>query len=214
MKTLLSLLLIFCHTFKTTPVLGAVPASEKSVTRTVVESIVRITGNIPDGREGYVCTGFSIAPRKFLTAAHCVHSLEIEISETQAVETHLEVDGISAIAAKIDEINDLAIVLADEIKPSLVIREETLTVLEQVDALGYGEGYPFPTFTHHLVLALNFIIDESIAPGTIFQNPFIGGMSGGPVYDSVGQVVGIVQRSGSFTGYGVDSATILHFLAP
>ena len=41
---------------------------------------------------------------------------------------------------------------------------------------------------------------------------FIGGMSGGPVFDINGDVVGVVQRGTEQIGYGVNTATLLEFL--
>lgn len=176
----------------------------KTAHATVRDSLVRVTGDlIEDGEKfGYVCTGFVIAPRKVLTAAHCIQE------DTPVVK----VDGIAGLTIAIDEDLDLAVVLADTEKPALSFRGTPLVWMEHVFAAGYGMGLDQPLFTEHDVMLFDNTLNGDAVPGTIFLHPFIGGMSGGPVFDANGLVVGIVQRGTVFIGYGVTVRTILGFL--
>jgi S1-C subfamily serine protease len=49
-------------------------------------------------------------------------------------------------------------------------------------------------------------------PGIVVQGGYIPGMSGGPVIDKDGQVVGIIQQSDQNIGYGVGVDRISEFL--
>ncbi len=149
----------------------------------------------------YGCSAFSIAPRKYLTADHCIGD-------------DMTLDGVTAVAVQEDAKTDLAVILVDDVKPSLVIRQTSLTVLEPVTGLGYGYSWDGPTPTENKVYFLHFSPAKGIYPGIWFSGYFILGMSGGPVIDRDGQVVAVVQRtSGDGTMcYGVDAATIQRFL--
>jgi hypothetical protein len=147
----------------------------------------------------YGCSAFSIAPRKFLTAAHCMGD-------------NMVVDGHKAFMVAQDVNADLAIIVSDYEKPALEMRTLPLALQEETVSLGYGYSWKYPTILHHLVMITNYSPYMEIMPGTWFSTAFIGGMSGGPVVDLHGQIVGVVQRGDYQVGYGVDSATIFKFL--
>lgn len=152
----------------------------------------------------YGCTAFSIAPRKLMTAAHCVPSNMVSLSA----------DRVRVYPIKIDVAKDLAILLWDKELPALSFRDSPLVRYEAVTALGYGYSFAHPTVTFHQVIMLNYSPDpDEIWPGTWYMGGFIGGMSGGPVIDKDGFVVGVVQRGSAQMGYGVSVATIREFLA-
>lgn len=177
----------------------------------VRNSVVHLTRTV-DGIGTFTCTGFAIAPRKYMTAAHCVAPIETMFG--QVLDAPLKVDGKDALILKADFYQDLAVVIADVVKPSVRLREKGANWLERVWAMGYGNGFSKPLVTEHKVQILGYQFDgmPDVAPGTIYMGEFIGGMSGGPVYDGNGAVVGIVQRGGSGIGYGVTVKEIQKFL--
>lgn len=172
----------------------------------VLLSVVHITGTVGDEEYGdhqFGCSAFSIAPRKLLTAAHCVPE----------GYKNLRANGTLVYPIKIDTDRDLALLLWDKEIPNLVFRLDQLERYEQTLALGYGYSMAHPTVTAHYVMMLNYSPDlENIWPGNWYMNGFIGGMSGGPIVDQEGHVVGVVQRGSSNIGYGVDTYTIHDFL--
>ncbi len=184
-----------------------------------LQSVVHIVG-IPAGRpvvantdgvqvwwemqEGeiatYGCSAFSIDVRKFVTAAHCIGE-------------SMKVDGHPAFVIAQDKQLDLALLVADYVRPALMVRNTPLQREEHTIGLGYGFSWLYPTITHHQVMILDFSPWPEVMPGVWYSGAFIGGMSGGPVIDGDGVVVGVVQRGSDVVGYGVNAATLLAFLA-
>ena len=201
----LTLILLFLltgcalHSPKIQPITAPV-----SAVQIVRGSVARLTLETSGGT--YTCTAWSLAPRKFVTAAHCTDALEMY------PDGRLMLDGRPAFILKEDDVTDLAILIADLVKPGLDIRTVVLDIGESVTAMGFGYGFTAPLLTRHTVQILNYTISPEIYPGTIFMGGFIGGMSGGPVFDINGDVVGVVQRGTEQIGYGVNTATLLEFL--
>ncbi len=207
MKRALAALLLFLAVACSHAAPLVTPTPPVNPTQLVMHSLVRISAISDDGMVGWSCTGWAIAPRKFMTAAHCT----LPLAEEHA---RLFADGRPALVIKEDEATDLAVVVVDLDRPALEIRITPLTVGEKVLSSGYAYGWMNPITFAHVVELLNFRIEEDIYPGMIVRDGFIGGMSGGPIYDVNGKVVGMVQRSTVQVGYGVEAATILAFLKP
>ncbi len=169
-------------------------------------SIVRITGEktfdtfFGEIHGTYVCSGFVIETHRILTAAHCVGE-------------HMTVDGHGAVLIKSDEYLDLAVYETDTPKPVLPFREAPVVRFEDVNGVGYGFGFEKVLVTFNRVLLPDYTPELDMAPGIWYSNGFIGGMSGGPVIDQDGFVVGMVQRSADEGAcYGVNVLTIHAFL--
>lgn len=179
------------------------PVGQSAMIKQALLSVGHVTGTKTDDEDNhfhYGCSAFAIEARKYLTAAHCIGD-------------DMKLDGIPARVVKQDDAKDLAVVLADDKRPVLTIRQRALEFLESAVGLGYGYSWAHPTVTYHKAVMFGFTPPNSgIFPGTWYQGGFIGGMSGGPIVDESGQVVGVVQRSNDVTGYGVDSETIMGFL--
>lgn len=174
-----------------------------TVTDRVSASVLRITGEAEDmfgGAVRYTCTGFAIAPKQVMTAAHCVG-------------THMQADGSNVLPIWADKYFDLA-VLADEklTKPALELREAPVDRFEALTAIGYGYGWTRLTVLQERVILVNYAVVGDAAKGLVVQGGYIGGMSGGPVVDADGKVVSVVQRGNAQIGYGVGTLLMRAFL--
>lgn len=180
-------------------------AAQVPLTSLVANSLVRVTGTGPSGRveDTWKCSGFTIATHRFLTAAHCLHKLESAL---------IKVDGVVAYLLAEDTYADLALLEADLDRIPLTLSDTPSKRGDQVMGAGFARGLFFPIFTTHAVEATWRSISNDAAPGTFYINPFLGGMSGGPVVDGRGYVVGMIQRSSPVLGYGVPGPTIIEFL--
>ena len=167
----------------------------------VKASIARITVQTIMG-EG-ACTAFAINQRMYLTADHCTPG---------KADWDFKIDGHKAFVIKADGITDLALVLTDIDKPTLSLREAPLVVDEDVKAMGYAYGFLQSVTIALKTQILEYTLEESIHPGTIFTPGVIGGMSGGPIFDHQGQIVGIVQRGSVMIAYGVSTKTLREFI--
>lgn len=207
---LLTAFTVACSLATVKPIIPKVQPAPLRIEEVVEKSIVRLTLHSESSMEWYICTAFSIDDRKFLTAAHCVIPMD---EEGQIIpDAQLRANGMPAFVLKLDTDLDLAVIVTDIVRPSLKLRDKELERFEDVHAVGYGEGFLKPLFTDQRVMLTNYKIAAGIAAGTVFMHPFIGGMSGGPVYDYDGLVVGIVQRASDSIGYGVPVSTIKYFL--
>lgn len=164
-------------------------------------SIVRITVQTAMG-EG-ACTGWAISARMYVTADHCTPG---------KAEWDYRIDGHKAFVLKADGVTDLALVMTDIDKPLLSLREAPLTVGEGVRAFGYAYGFLEPIVLSLQTQILDYTLEKGIYPGTIFTPGVIGGMSGGPIVDAQGRIVGIVQRGSVMIAYGVTNKTLREFI--
>ncbi len=167
------------------------------------QSVVRVQILDENGNKAGMSTGFVVAVHEIMTAAHCTDGASFLV------------DGWMATVARIDEVNDLAILHAQTPKPILPLRKKSGQRFERLSAIGYGNGLPELTVFEERVFLTNHrpIWDTSSAPGLLFQDFIWHGMSGGPIVDREGLVVSINQQSDNSSSYGVDVATIRSFLA-
>ena len=171
---------------------------QASTVRLSFESLNMRTGEMGEA----VCTAFSIKSNKgafyhnFLTAAHCS-------------DENMLIDKKPALSIYVNTSLDLMVVqVAAEnfYHPPLKPSTRQLVRGLEVGALGYGFGFTEPLFRagHISHPGYNGIEspwgkDQIIF---IFDGPYIGGMSGGPVFDQDGRVVSIIQMSNSLSGLG------------
>lgn len=164
---------------------------------TVTASIVRIEITHEDGKG--VCTGFVVAVDRVQTAAHCLGDV-------------MTADGEDATVVAIDPSLDLMLLKATTHKPALRFADKAPEVYSQVVGIGYAQGFTRVIALFAMVELHDYAPGEGIAPGLIVVGPWIHGMSGGPVVNLRGEVVGIVQRANDGLGYGVSAQVVRDFM--
>lgn len=174
-----------------------VPASAQdwaSVIKQTLKSVVYIE------TDGGSCTGFIIdADRKYvMTAAHCVGK-----------ETWL--DRVEGKLVSKETKRDLAVYQVKELdgdKPALKLAADDPEVGQEVVSLGYGMGLERPLARKAMVSDIKVEINGIDGAFIGLDSAFIGGQSGGPVVNSKGEVVMIVQRASGTMGIGVAASVM------
>jgi S1-C subfamily serine protease len=167
------------------------------VANRVGQSLVRLDGIAPDGSR-WICSAFSInkSKRFFLTAAHC-------FAPVMGVGPH------QAQAIYFNDRLDLMVVWVPGLeRTALSHRPHTAPRGLPVAALGFAEGWPaYSLRAGHIQLA-DILLTVQIGQTELTERfmlvdfAVIGGQSGGPVVDSQGRVVSVVQAGNSTTGLG------------
>lgn len=180
------------------PSFPTTPTGWPAVTHKVQASLVRVSTIPPEGEMPESCSGFVINSVKeyILTAEHCHQAMSL-----------FQVDKKAAWAVLDNEQYDLMVMRVEGLhKPALHPSQQVVEVGTPLAALGYAYG-----------LNTSLLLSGSAARPSIFipffpnltwlafDKPFIGGMSGGPIFDSQGDVVGIIQKSIRMEEGGGDS---------
>ena len=138
------------------------------------------------------CSGWVIDNKRDfgMTADHCVHS-------AWATKGLIIVDSFQAFEVEGSESLDYAVLYIQGIdRPELKPRFNPLEVGQEVGAYGWArESGLYSHFRVGVIAAVNAPVDGLKGRWTIFDQPGIGGMSGGPIVDINGQVVSMTQRS-------------------
>lgn len=178
----------------------AVDATETAAAK-VLQSIARIdiymTSADGMGQMRGACTAFSINEQKdlFMTAAHCVDE------GTYTVDKHI------AWLAYFNEEIDVAILVSPgaarvALKPSTIVLDHQ----QDIFATGYAFGFETPMVLAGKVASFGVLgVDEDF-PKQVFmvtRPGVIGGMSGGPLTDALGDVISVNQMTGSWNGTDV-----------
>lgn len=150
-------------------------------------SIVRVEAIDAEGHTN-TCTGFMVAPRQAITAAHCITS------------TDLKVDGQDATVIKRD---GLFVLLTAGDKPALKLARK-LKIQEEVTSFGFAW-----TDMHVLRRYVSGFKDGDFA----IDGPLAPGMSGGPTVNQAGDVVGLNQGSNTVVGVLCGAGEIQAFLS-
>ena len=152
------------------------------------------------------CTAFSINSDQglYMTAAHCVPGSYA--SEGEPADEP-RIDGQPLTVLYLSQELDLAIVQAKTKRPALAPRLTPLLVGNELGAYGYGYGGKAPLFRTATVSV--FLPDELGNEWMMFDSALIGGMSGGPIVDRDGRVVGINVKSDGLSGISLSIGQIL-----
>lgn len=142
-----------------------------------------------------VCTGFVTGFEEITTADHCYGS-------------DMRVDGMAAIEVGHDLEFDLMILKVPGLrKVPVLFNPIPVEVGKEIAAYGHAYGGSDMTLKTG-----NVGKHDRHNYEVTFDSTYIGGMSGAPVIDTGGMVVGIVQSSNSNLGLGADSEAILWFI--
>jgi len=138
------------------------------------------------------CSGV-LAEQGIYTAAHCVRGTSIRVGlRADHVNGRWDRAYITS-PADIDMDHDSALLRAPpEWRRRARLRSRPVEQGERVTAVGHPYGY---TYTHHRGYVSHASRDHSRAPRRFFtlDSGLLPGMSGGPVFDVEGYVVGIVS---------------------
>lgn len=171
----------------------------------VQESLVRLSYPTDDGG-AYVCSGFSIDEKAalYLTAYHCV---AYNNGEGDPVKS-FTVDDRPGHLVQYWKDADLAVVNGLTPKPALQYRNTPMLMGQEMAAIGYAYGLATTTLmTGNLASTYANWGKEGFWTTSAF--PFIGGMSGGPIFDMNGRVAGMVQKTDDVTGLSRPLLTII-----
>ena len=184
-RILVTLGLLFCLL---APSATVIAFGKPDIIKHTLASIVRVEFPL-EGRENGICTGFMVEPKHAITAAHCAPE-----------DAGFTVDGEDSFVVKRD--GQFVLVYAGN-KPTLKLARQ-VKLQETVTSFGFAWGDMF-VFNGRVAAfkGSDFAIDRPLAPG----------MSGGPVVNQAGGVVGLNQGTNAVIGILCGFEEIRHFLA-
>lgn len=190
-----SLLLIFPILMLLVP--AAASAQWKVAVEKLKDSVVFVESSTG------TCTAFVIDEPKnlVLTAAHCYDELPRMLVNGKPVTKV-----ISRETKK-----DLLVLQVEGLdRPALALAKDDPKTGDEIASNGFGYGLEDPLFkTHHVAFDKIYINQENIGgPLIVVDTSYVGGMSGGPLVNHMGEVVGIVQLGTPLVGFGVGAETI------
>lgn len=174
-------------------VLALAPVTIPKAVERPLRSIVALQARNAIG-EYSNCTGFVINAviGEVLTAAHCVEKILI-----------LTVDGRPSKVLRSDE--QFAVVTIEPMtKPALTLSPDKPRIGDRVAVTGFAWG--------DLLIHLGRGIAGYSKDDLVFDGPLIQGMSGGPVTNASGDVVGLVQASNEYISIACSAEEIRKFL--
>jgi S1-C subfamily serine protease len=156
------------------------------------------------------CSVFSVNPKNhgWMTAAHCIQDPETGVPYT---DTYF-IDGHTARIVEVDVEHDLALVQTpdwtDPVGLKLALRGPIQG--DTIEALGYAWGQARSFYFVGIVAQTEFNLFGFF--GSMAGMPAIGGMSGCPLVDHDGRVVG-VTHVGFDGGFGSSASPVLGLTA-
>lgn len=177
-----------------TPSFAADPWQE--VAKRVINSVVQIKSE--DGS----CTGFVVNSAKnyVQSAAHCYSAERIWVDRVLGTVVSLDPDKDLMIL----EVKNL-----DPLKTELKLAPKDPELMQEVMSVGFGYGFERPQARSAKISDVAAVVPGLSGPFVAVNVAFTPGQSGGPVVNSNGDVVSIVQRGDNGTlGIGVGADTI------
>ncbi len=164
------------------------PVKSQGIIDDIQQNLVRIHASGPNNR-WKTCTAFVIEKGWGVTAEHCVttdEGFDLKILDDQRRKITVFARSITSGFNG----DDIAILTGEIFKetPGLTLSDNIPDLGEDVYAMGFADGTPFP-----------FLVKSSIARKWdpfyfSLQDGVLPGMSGGPVVDTNGNVVGVISR--------------------
>lgn len=188
MKKLAIVLFLF---FFCIPNLYAIPPSWPVVADQAQKSIVFVEISKDNLTKGS-CSGFVINQMKgyVLTAGHCDGEVIL-------------VDGGRSVRVFKDERKDLMVLRSSTTRPEMRLAKQNSLRGEEIASMGFGMGLETPLFRIGHVSSNKLEIDDLSGPFLMTDISQVHGMSGGPIFNQIGEVVSIVQRTSPEEGFGI-----------
>lgn len=145
-----------------------------------------------------ICTAFSIDRERghYLTASHCLHLGEDEDKGDTPI---IDKQELEILYEDVDL--DLAVVKITTLRAALKIQTKPVLVGMEVAVFGFALGRQVPSLRTAVVSRLD--LTSNGLPFMGVDTALVGGMSGGPIVDYTGKVVGVSARSDPQTGYSL-----------
>lgn len=142
-----------------------------------------------------ICTAFSINEKRgyYQTDFHCLPEFDYLAG--------LALDGTFAAVVYANEATDVAVIQSTIHKPALKAAKKIPGPGVGIATFGFAYGAEQPQFRAGYVAHNDFNLGSYGEHWLVFDQPFTGGMSGGPVFDHDGKVVGLVQLGDEYQGY-------------
>ncbi len=152
------------------------------------------------------CTGIVIDHKAgiVLTADHCIPKGDYLNSLT--VDDKIHIPQLATVVFE-NSIYDTAIIKVQTLEGKTDIEPRSTVVVMGMPIMAGGYGYGLKDYlikvgvVSHPYLSVD---DNQFPQGLIADFPFIPGMSGGPVVDDQGKLVGMVDASSELIGYAID----------
>lgn len=158
----------------------------------VRESIVRIETGIG------TCTGFVVGLTRIVTAEHCVNDTPITVSGQTSSMRWVS----PARVIKVDEDFALLDIHPMDLKPLMLAKD--VKQGDEIFTFGFARG-------SRLIVYSRLVADRNDGM-LVLDGPITPGMSGGPVINAQGEVVGLNQSTLSDRGFASDLADVKRFL--
>lgn len=136
------------------------------------------------------CTAWSIRfDGTFVSAAHCAPGRDHKV------------DGYDAEIMTTDKDLDILILRVPGLKKPALTFGDNPKLGQMVATYGYGYGTEDPLVLVGYIANPQHTYPEEAGEWMTLDHPFIGGMSGGPIVNESGQVVGVASQSNERTGW-------------
>lgn len=181
---------------------GTAAKVKRSVQRMSI-TVEDVFGNTGEG----TCTAFSINDLRdyFLTAAHCYSDLGMTVGGHEARLEYKD-DASDLMIVMVPQSGEVPAIQMAKLRDCKDGTRDYVCQAEAIGSMGYGLGFDGPQFRLGYVAVPDIIIKEWFGPDEhqlLNSYTYVPGMSGGPVFNRDGKLVGIVQwgdSSGFFGG--------------